>query len=282
MVTGNDALFCLKDHTLSEEEQQRAHLSLQLDPDSFQWAVVDGENDLILEVGSLRYSDTSEISRFIDDWEYSAAPFKEVSLAHRGIPFTLVPSGLFQSDQAFRLLSLTHRVQPSTEVRHVAADALKATLLYVPLEDAEATVLKAFPAARVHANANLLIGAVMNRNRFDRPPQVYADLSDSFAEVFVAGHKDLLLANRYDIESDEDALYVLSNVFSTLGLDPAETTLYLSGAIDISGDRFKLFRSYYPKLQLHFGFEMAKVSMGLSSLRKQAHMSILNQYRCVS
>ncbi len=282
MVTGNDTVFCLKDHTLTLDEQRRAHLSLQLDPDTFQWAVIDSDKDLILEVGSLRFGHVHDLKKFVSEWPYCQGSFNGVTLTHRGVPYTLVPSGLFQPDNAQRLLSLSHCIDEDAQVRHTSVDVIKAVLLYTPLTDEEELVLRYFPSARVYANTHLLIDAVMRRNRFDRSPQVYADLSESFVEVCVAGHKELLLVNRYDIEGDADALYALSNVFSTLGLPQEETTLYLSGGIEIAGERFKLFRKYYPKLQIHFGFEMPKVTMALGALRKQAFMSLLNQYRCVS
>lgn len=280
METGSNISFLLSDKELEAQGTAACHLSLLVDSDQFQWALTSVADGKVLEVGQQSASLT-EFSAFLSEWNLPKAELAGVSLAHRGIPHTLVPNGLFDVPKADQLIALTAGADEGT-VQHVQLTAPSAVMVYRFPAAHEELLRNAFPSLRTYANAALSIGEVMKRNRFDRPVQLYADLSTSFVDVIVAGHKQLLLSNSFKVESDQDALYMLANVLETLALDLQDSTLYLSGDIELTGDRFKLFQTYFPKLQMNFGFEMPKVGLGLGNLRKQTFMSLLNQYRCVS
>lgn len=280
METGNNTTFLLSDKELEAQGTSSCHLSLLVDSDHFQWALTSVAESKVLEVGQTS-SHPDELKTFLNDWALPSADLSSISLAHRGTAHTLVPNGLFDAAKANAILSLTAG-RKDHPAHHTQLATPGAVLVYRRFEEREALLRNAFPSLQSHSNTALNIGEVMKRNRFDRPVQIYADLSASFLDVIVAGHKQLLLSNTFAIESDQDALFMLANAMETLTLQPDDTTLYLSGEVELSGERFKLFQSYFPKLQMNFGFEMPKVGLGLANLRKQTFMSLLNQYRCVS
>jgi len=58
-----------------------------------------------------------------------------------------------------------------------------------------------------------------------------AELQDEIMEVMVIRDDDLILSNRYEINSNDEALYHLLNTCQQLGIDREKTPLYLGGNI---------------------------------------------------
>ncbi|MCH2198815.1 MAG: DUF3822 family protein [Flavobacteriales bacterium] len=284
MVTGSNLTFLLTDDSLLESNAADYHLSLLVDRDGLTYAITRKSDSYILEVGDQRFdreSKDDQLGDFLSQWDKNKWNYGAVSLALRAIPSTLIPKGLYDSARAKEIIQLTSPEKPDRIESHQlsAVDAIMVSNFPSAVVE---TVNRIFPEVQVYPNLLLNLTSVMAKNRFERPLQLYIDMSDSFMELIVAGHKQLLMANYFDIATAEDALYHISNSIKTLSIEAQEIQLYLAGDIELTSDTYKLFKKYFPKLQMNFGFDMPKVAGGLSSLRKQRFMSLLNQYPCVS
>lgn len=283
MVTGSKKEFLLSDKNFTAELADYCHLSLLVDRDGLQWAVTTIDKGMVVEVGEI-VSPSIEQLKTIRIFSYK---YQSQALILRGSPATLIPSGLFQPSKANEILGLSFR-EWKGGVATADLPELNAKLMYADLGNADqmAEVVSffrsKFPGIKCYSNTHLLVGAIMSRNKFERPYQAYIDISSSFFELYVAGKKNFQLYNLFEIETDEDVLYHVTNTTQQLGMNIEELTVYLSGDVELTGDRFKLFQSYFPKLSIHFGFDMPKVSLELGALRKQRFMSLLNSYACVS
>lgn len=283
MVTGSKEAFLLSDKNFTAELADYCHLSLLVDRDCLQWAATTIDKDTVVEVGEL-ISPTQQDIESAKALHYS---YQSVSLVLRGTPTTIIPSGLFDASRTKQLMKLTYQDWKG-EIKVSELPDLNAKLLFAEEVAANANFdvvkeLKSrFPSAKITSCAQLLIGAIMNRNRFERPHQVYVDMAKTFFDLYVAGDKHFKLYNHFDMQTDEDALYHITNVIQQLGLSVENTTIYLSGDIEMAGERFNLFQTYFPKISIHFGFEMPVVSTDLGLLRKQRFMALLNSYACGS
>jgi hypothetical protein len=159
--------------------------------------------------------------------------------------------------------------------------ALDAVMIFSPPSDLP-IIRQHMPEAKLLCNAALIIESILRFPRFEGEVQLFCDLSTTFMDVVVVAGKRILFCNSFDISTDEDVLYHSQNILQQLGLIERETVLYLSGAIAVGGERYKLFQNYFRKVNIHFGFQMPKVSPALADLRKQEVMALLNQYVCVS
>ncbi|MFT4779178.1 MAG: hypothetical protein ACI80P_000607 [Flavobacteriales bacterium] len=283
MVTGSKQEFLLSDKNFTAELADYCHLSLLVDRDCVQWAVTSIDKDLVVEVGEL----ISPSEKQLEAEKTLNYNYQSVSLVLRGTPTTIVPSGLFDASKIKQLLSLTYQDwQGDLKVADLPELNAKIVFAEGDVKSSNSALIKKlranFPLMKTYACSELLIDAIMNRNRFERPHQVYVDLSKSFCDVYVAGEKKFKLYNHFEIQTDEDALYHITNSIQQLGLSLEYTTVYLSGDIEISGERYNLFQSYFPKISIHFGFELPNVSTELGLLRKHRFMALLNSYSCVS
>lgn len=283
MVTGSKEGFLLSDKNFTAELADYCHLSLLVDIDCIQWAATTIDKDMVVEVGELPKSGKLSLES-AKALQYN---YQSVSIVLRGTPTTLIPSGLYDATQTQQLLRLAYQDWLG-EIKVADLSDLNAKMLFAEgsSNDAHFSFLKIvksrFPLAKTYACSELLIGAIMNRNRFERPHQIYVDLSKSFMDLYVAGDKQFKLYNRFEMQTDEDALYHITNCIQQLGLSLEETTIYLSGDVELTGPRYNLFKDYFPKISIHFGFEMPIVSTDLGLLRKHRFMALLNSYACVS
>lgn len=286
MVTGNrtTSVTVFSDDSLTQELRKQSHLSLLLDDDALSWAVTEKGAELVREIGRVYRAsqslqdtlNTTEVLASIKDARYGSA-----SLALRSSPVSLVPKSLFQQSQSGNLLKLIS-VDEGGNMLNDEVPPLSAVAVYRKPEVLDETIRDWQPELQLKSNAALVLSTLMAKNRFDRPPQLYAEISESFTEVYVAARKKVLLYNTFPTTSDEDVLYHINNCLQQLDLDVAETTLYLSGDIVQGSQRFELFNKYHPKLQLHLGFDLPRLAGALSAVRKQNFMALLNQFRCVS
>jgi hypothetical protein len=283
MVTGSNSNLFFSDAALTADHAINCHLSVLLDRDALSWCVVERSSALHLEVGRTAL-DEHGIRALAADHPWKTAlqsrRYGSSSLAVRSTAYSLMPTSFYAPEQAAALLNVLFG--PSDrQVEKNEITALGAVMVFSPPND-HAIIRQQMPEAKLLCNAALIIESVLRFPRFEGEVQVFCDLSLTFMDVVVVADKRVLFCNSFDISGDEDALYHSQNTLQQLGLTDREMVLYLSGAIAVGGERYKLFQNYFKKVNIHFGFQMPKVAPALADLRKQEVMALLNQYVCVS
>ena len=283
MVTGSNSEIFFSDPALTADHALNCHLSVLLDRDTLSWCVVDQSNALHLEVGRVAL-DKFELADLTlnDPWRTAIQKrrYASSSIAVRSCPYSLMPKSFYAPEQAVALLNALFGAS-DRQVEKNEIGALDAVLVFSPLPAVE-VLQKQLPEAKLFCNTALVLDSVLRYPRFEGDVQLFCDLSASFMDMVVVADSRLLFCNSFDISSDEDALYHSQNTLQQLNLTARETVLYLSGSIAVGGERYKLFQTYFSKVNIHFGFQMPKVAAALADLRKQEVMSLLNQYICVS
>ncbi len=283
MVTGSNSNLFFSDAALTADHALNCHLSVLLDRDALSWCVVERSSALHLEVGRIALDD-QVLNTFAPDHPWRAAVqlrrYGSSSLAVRSGVYSLMPTSFYAPEQAVSLLNMLFG--PSDrQVEKNEITALDAVMIFSPPSDLP-IIRQHMPEAKLLCNAALIIESILRFPRFEGEVQLFCDLSTTFMDVVVVAGKRILFCNSFDISTDEDVLYHSQNILQQLGLIERETVLYLSGAIAVGGERYKLFQNYFRKVNIHFGFQMPKVSPALADLRKQEVMALLNQYVCVS
>lgn len=283
MVTGSNSGYLLRREAQTPLEYAASHLSVQLDPDAVAWAVTEKKSAMVTEVGkepigSRNWSDLQQANALQE--AFKTRSYQSVSLALRGMPFTLVPQHLFDPARTRDLLQLTTLADHSSVVHEAVASINAVVVMSYP--DVLQPIIDMLPVGTVWSNARLLIDAVVARHRSDERAQIYADISTSFTEVYIVQQGVFQLANVFQTTEAEDVLYHVSNCARQLNIDHSSAALNLSGDIQYGSEAFKLYRDYHPEVNIHFGFTMPRVDIALGDLRKQSFMSLLNQFQCVS
>lgn len=283
MVTGNNSGYLIRRNQQTPLEYSASHLSVLVDPDAVAWAVTEKKSALVTEVGrepvaERTWSDVLATAPFHE--AIKSRSYQSVSLAVRGVPVVLVPKHLFDPTDARQLLRHTSTYEHDV-ITHEAVLSLNAVAVMAYPKSIQ-PLIDALPATSVWSNARLMIDAITARHRADEHAHIYADISDSFVDLFVVHGGKFKLANLFRVTHAEDVLYHISNCARQLGLDHASTVLHLSGQVHYGSEDFKLYRAYHPEVNIHFGFTMPRVDVALSDMRKQDFMSLLNQFQCVS
>jgi hypothetical protein len=282
MVTGSDSPYIISKEGFDAGLRANAHLSVLADRDAFSWAVIERNTAVCVEVGRVSLVDSAPDTALSHErvaHSLRAQPYQSYTLAVRGVPHTLVPKHLFREASASKLLAFATGFQ-CDHPRHNPVPALDAFIVY-GIDARHASLIEQLPVSRVFHNGALVIEAMMRRLPAGTNVCL-VDLSDRFIDVYVVAKQQFVLFNTFPIASAEDALYHTVNTLKHLAISPEDTALKVTGDIAVEGASFKLFKTYFADVSIHFGFTMPKVDLALGSVRKQAFMSLLNQFQCVS
>lgn len=275
MVTGSKThtSFQISDDIVAPDKMEECHLSIQIEHSSYCWCLTLLNDGKIVELGRKQFSEMEE----------GNVPFPHkygsTTVGLHSVTQSLIPESLFDANHAARVLSPSGTIN---EVRTAHVQDPAAKMVFEGKSKIEGALIDSIPGAVVKPNLAWTIQSVMKKNRIDRPPQLYVDIANDSMEVVAVAHKELLLANSFSIASDEDTLYHISNVMKVLGLDNEKTTVLLSGDIEVHGPRFELYKKYLHNPEVTFGFSIPRMTVALSSIRKQNFVSLFNQFTCVS
>jgi hypothetical protein len=202
------------------------------------------------------------------------------SIAFRGNPTVIVPKSLYHPDDRAAWLSYGL----GAENAHVLSDDVREldAIVLTAINDTDRQLADGISAGKLVSNAALLIGAMLRHSHKVKQPVCYADIAEGFVDLYLRDERGFLLHNTFAAATPEDVIYHTANVLQQLKLDKERLQLRLSGNIGVESETYKLYRSYFGDVSIHFGFGMPLVDLPLASLRKQEYMSLLNQYACVS
>lgn len=280
MVTGSKSLYFLSSVPDDPSFFSGTHLSVLIDRDALGWAVTERRSGKVIEVGrfsrgaaldpeSIEYRDTALHRR-----SYGSG-----SVAFRGCKSIIVPRALYLPEHQHDWTNYGWGADTESPLQNELRE-LDAVVLCAP-DEADRKLADSIPAGKLFSNAALVIGAMLRHSRQIEQTVVYADISESFVDLYVRGTGGFLLHNTFDAASAEDVIYHTANALQQLKLDSDAVQLRLSGDVGVESELFKLYQSYFKNVSIHFGFGMPLVELQLSSLRKQEYMSLLNQYACV-
>lgn len=272
------------DPSFSHAESSNYHLSVHVDPDKASCAVINTHTGAILAVFSAASDGRSQrecLSQLLDSDALESGEFASVSLAVDGMPKTLVPQPLNHPRAAEQLLAFSYG-RSQGQVQSTPVEALKGNMCFTADSGAVALVRERFPQATVHSSPALLIQTLLRKHRFARGHRLYADVSFGFANYYLLADQQLLLFNAFQTTAPVDLLYHALNICQQHELPAMEVEVHLSGEVDPGSAHFKLLSEHFPKVDINFGLDYHRLSLGLSGVRKQRHLGLFNQYVCVS
>lgn len=281
MVTGSKSLYFVSAAPDDPSFFSGTHLSVLIDRETLSWAVTERRSGKVAEVGSyLRSVKLDEDDAIIRQKALNERRYGSGSVAFRGNPAVIVPKALYQADQ--REAWLRYGIGASAE--SVLSDEVREldAVVLTAIDSADRQLADSIVAGKLVSNAALFIGAMLRHSQKVKQPVCYADISGSFVELYLRNERGFLFHNTFPATTPEDVIYHTANVVQQLKLDTERLQLRLSGNIGVESEAYKLYRSYFHDVSIHFGFGMPLVDLPLSSLRKQEYMSLLNQFACVS
>lgn len=138
-------------------------------------------------------------------------------------PFTLVPTEALKTSD---IHSIAKEAFTFESVEHVETFAFsELTGLYIVDPALKSAIIRQLPNFHVEHVVETLLA------RLPKQDCVLSHWYDN--NVFILGWRDgLKLANRYTIETPEDAVYYLLSAYQHIGLDPLKDPLHISGHLN--------------------------------------------------
>ena len=283
MVTGKSNSF----HLLDEDAalpQQELQLFIEVHSNQLRSALLSEESDLLVAVRNDKLQtshDLEEIEEILKDQKLISRDYSAVHIAFKSQKQCLVPIGFFQEEEAINLFQKVHGTAPeSLGIKDCIEAKLK--VIYQREASLEQFLLNAYPNAQFHSSEALLIEALIHRNRFVQNPKLFIDVEENESRFYLLSKKGLLFCNAFPTSSDEDVLYHASNIAKQYHLDGENLEAHISGPWKINSPGIQLFKKYFAYVNVNMGLEYVKLSKGLSALRKQEVMSLLNLVACES
>lgn len=283
MVTGKNNSFQLVDESAALR-QQDLQLFIEVHKHQLRSALLSEESDLLVAVrtDALEERDPLRtIEQLLQDQQLISRDYSAVHVSFKANKQCLVPSGFFQEEAAIELFQKVHGTAPLAFGIKDCSEA-KLKVIHERHTHLEQFFLNAYPNAQFHCSEALLIEALIHRNRFVQNPKLFIDVEEKETRYYLLSKKGLLFCNAFPTSSDEDVLYHASNVAKQYHLDGKELEAHISGPWKINAPGIQLFKKYFTYVNVNMGLEYVKLSKGLSALRKQEVMSLLNLVACES
>ena len=161
----------------------------------------------------------------------------------------LIPNNLFKESTATEYLQLIHgdiiNQVVKTEAVDINPSITVATKIKRGLIDAVNSNLMMIT---IHNSQRAFIENLMNPNRSYNHSLLKAQLYNDEIMIGLVYNSQLLIAQLYEQHAPEDILYHLLNVLNQYSLKPEETTLELSGDIELKTPLYENLRKVFPRI----------------------------------
>ena len=139
---------------------------------------------------------------------------------------TLIPSSIFEAEQAIEVLRQLFEVAYLDEVNYSGLVSQEATCIYALPAPVNAMVFKYQHKARFYASVMPLLHFIIGQKEYSRALMHY---THSHVDLVLMQGERLLLCNSYAIDRFSTALYFLLFALKQWQLNPGSLNLYISG-----------------------------------------------------
>ncbi|HDR88599.1 MAG TPA: DUF3822 family protein [Bacteroidetes bacterium] len=279
----------LLDETLDINQTPSYHLSIQVCPDGFSFAILDlVRNKYValrhydMDPGAPENQYLNQLEKIIEEDEFLGKEYKSIALLMPAPRFTLVPAPLFQKENLRLYFEFNH---PMEELDEMHANRLKnagAYLIYALPSELGNTLIKHFQQAEFfHYGVPLIEHPLTAPGNKGRDPQALLHLHHEHMEMVVHGDKKLTFYNAFRFSHPHDVLFFVMYVLEQLKLNPEKTELLISGKIDKTSGIYLLLKQYIKNVGFARPNELFTYSYTFQDSPSHLFVHLLNLYSCV-
>ena len=183
-----------------------------------------------------------KINNLFTDNEHFDPTYKETQIYVSGYGFTLVPSSIFKSDDADKLLSFNYQIKEDESIKDEHIPSIDSNIIYAYNKDLYDVVSSRFSNMKMGNFATLQIPFYLKSSE-DNKPYVYCQIYHSYFQIIIIDKSKLILYNHFNYSTAEDLLYYIVFCMEQLNLNPEFTKLRLSGDLE-KDDILNLLKDY--------------------------------------
>lgn len=226
----------LVDETFDTNITSSYFLSIQVSLDGFSFSTLDPVRNKYIQFRyfSFAHIDVSSLpsiaEKVFEQNELLNLPFKKVFILMPTPYATLVPSGLFNIDEAAKWLTYTHKVPDDYSVVNARMKLSDAWNIFAIPEQMQNLFKRQFPEPHL---LQQYIPMAETKLAVSRPGtgrnQVIINLQKDFFDLIVLEKNNLSLCNTFEIKGENDLIYYTLFVFEQLQLVPSNTEVQVIG-----------------------------------------------------
>jgi hypothetical protein len=276
----------LLDETLDINKTQFYHLSIQVQPDGFLFAILDPGEAKYMGLKRYSYEKTPDPERLYEHIRdilqkdpFLQQSYREVSLIHSESRSTLLPAALFEQDRLKLYFEFNHRLGDLDELHYNYLKPADAYIVFPVYSEIASLYSKKWVNTRFFHQATPLIDRLLTGE--DKTGK-YAGINfnEDHFDICVIEQGQLKYHNNFRFRNEEDLLYFVLFVFDKLELSQEETPVQLSGEIDKFSERPQRLKRYIRKLSFPQAPPGFRYPASFHKVQEHSLLNLLRIYRC--
>lgn len=184
---------------------------------------------------------------------FSKKTYKQVYINIDNANFTLCPVALFEQESARSILEFNCG---DTNLQPLLIDDLSPNikLIYTIDEELKSTCDKVFPQHQIKHRITLLSRLLLNADEFLKQ-DLLISINNQHISVVLKQEQNIVLANQYQVQTQEDVLYYILFIIEQYQLNPETIKLSLIGNFNADAELVVLLKKYIRHIRLAVGYK---------------------------
>jgi len=259
-------------------------LGIQIDKSGLSYIVAESETGLCVAFKHHPFEQVVIVSdlvaasdRCFSSDEYLRASYSRIMCMPLAPENTIIPHELFSQNDSHTYLSFVHGESESSVFVN-PVPVLKAWNVFGLPASLVSAVLAWQPATEFwHQMTPFLMNAMATED-----PVLHADIHNGFVDIAFAEGGKLKLHNTFEYSQETDLLYYFLLVAHQVSVDPAATTLFVSGEMSNRLSYLELLRQYFLKVSQATIQVSDLLAPALFSMSPHKYLNLINLVRCES
>ncbi len=239
------------DPSLNPANSENYALSIRVSPDGFVFATLDNRTKKFIAIEDYNFETPTVHAGFLPDFQFirrlnkiiSGQPllqagFEKVVVSVGSLPYTLMPTSLFDPEQRRTYLEFNHRLAENSHVYHLLASAPDQIVVFSIPGALDNWILNTWPGAlRVPVPTTLIrcLTSMVKNYQAEFGNKCFLNIRRTSFDLLIFKHNQLIYCNSFEFATPVDLLYYVLFVLESLGMESQRTVLSLTGAVD-AGD----------------------------------------------
>lgn len=191
--------------------------------------------------------------------------------------FTLCPNALFEQENARQILEFNCG---DSKNKPLLVDDVNATikLIYAIDEELKSTLDKLFPQHQIKHQLTVLSKLMLNAEEFVKDELLIA-IDEQTISVVLKQQQQIVLANKYQIKTNEDVLYYVLFIIEQYQLNPLTLKLSLIGNIEVNTELINSLKKYIKQIRLATGNKLINWEQ-LKGMPQHFYFTLVNRLFC--
>ena len=222
-------------------------LSILFEKDGFSFSVFKNSNQLS-HSEFVNFDINSEMNielileNHIKENLYLKQEYNSVDICFLNNQFNIIPNEYYIAENDKEMwISFNTEIYENDKIIDDSLDTYNAHFLYSYPHEVEAILTKYFPSYSIKNASFLFIESIKSEND---EPEVFINLHDKSLEIICLKSDKLLFYNLFEVNSNNDIIYYILNIYKQLELDTNKNILYYFGKIQERENLLKMLLNF--------------------------------------